>query len=454
MGLDVLIIGAGQAAVPLAERLAHAGRKVLLVERANLGGTCINYGCTPTKTMIASARAAHVARTAARLGVHAGPVEVDLRAVVERKQAVVERWREGLRDRLTRARVQLLKGHARFVGERQVEVAGERYQAETVILNTGARPVVPSLPGLSTVSWLDNTRAMEVREIPKHLLILGGGYIGCELGQMFRRFGAPVTIVDHGPRLLAREDQEISAAVDAVFRGEGIALELRTDVRAVEARGGEIVLRLDGDRELRGSHLLVAVGRRPNTDELGCDSAGVALDARGSVIVDDHYRTSAAGVFAVGDMTPGPQFTHASWDDHRILFDILVGKPGRTRNDRLVPHAVFTDPQVAAVGLSEQTAKERGIAYQVATMPFSHIARAVESDETAGILKVLVDGASGRVLGAAIVGAEAAELIHIFIPLMRAGASARAIVDAEFIHPAFAEGVQSVVMKLPEFALK
>jgi pyruvate/2-oxoglutarate dehydrogenase complex dihydrolipoamide dehydrogenase (E3) component len=455
MDADVIIVGTGQAAVPLAARLAAHGRKVLVVERAALGGTCVNYGCTPTKTMIASARAAHVARTAARLGVRAGAVEVDLPAIVDRKQAIVKRWRDGVRSRLQRAgeRLTLIEGHARFVGEREIEVDGARHRAPTIVINTGARPVMPLVPGLSSVPWLDNARALELRELPAHLIVLGGGYIGCELGQMFRRFGAPVTIVDHNARLLVREDEEVSAELEIVFTAEGITLALGAQVRSVRPADGGLALALDGDRELRGSHLLVATGRRPNTDELGCDAAGIALDAHGSIAVDDRYRTSAEGIFAVGDVTPGPQFTHTSWDDHRLLFDILEGHATRTRADRLVPHAVFTDPQVAGVGLNERAARERGVAYDVATLPFGAIARAVEADETAGTMKLLVERGGERVLGATIMGAEAAELIHVFVALMSARASVRAIVDAEFVHPAYAEGVQSLVMRLNRFSL-
>ena len=271
---------------------------------------------------------------------------------------------------------------------------------------------------------------------------------------MFRRFGSEVTIVDAAPHLLSREDPEISSALEGVFRGEGIGLELGAGTEKVSGETGRIALRLAGGKELRGSHLLVAVGRRPNTDDLDCDKAGVKLDAKGFVAVDDDYQTSAKGIYAVGDVTGGPQFTHTSWDDHRLLFDILLGRGGRGRRGRFIPYTAFTDPQVAGVGLTEKEARERGVAYEAATIPFGSIARAREIDETAGVMKVIVDPKTERVLGASIVGAEAGELIHVFVALMQAGASARAIVDAEFVHPTFAEGVQSLVMKLERFALR
>jgi pyruvate/2-oxoglutarate dehydrogenase complex dihydrolipoamide dehydrogenase (E3) component len=455
MDFDVIVIGSGQAGVPLAVRLARSGKKVLLAERGDLGGTCVNTGCTPTKTVVASARAAHVARTAGRLGVRAGPVEVDFPAVMARKDAIVRRWQEGVGRRIAGAGdgLRLVRGHARLAGDRAVELAGERHRAPVVVLNVGARPAEPPIAGLGEVPWLDNRGALELRAVPDHLVVVGGGYVGCEFAQAFRRFGAEVTVVEPGPHLLGHGDEDVSGAIEEVFRGEGIALLLGARAEAVSRGGAGVRVRLEGGGAVEGSHLLVATGRRPNTDDLGCDAAGVALDAHGFVAVDDRYATSAPGIWAVGDCTGGPQFTHAAWDDHRLLFEILAGRPGRGRKDRLVPSTAYTDPQVAAVGLSEREAKARGVAHEVATMPFGEIARAVETDERAGLLKVLLDPATERILGAAIVGAEAGELIHVFAALMQAGAPARALVDLEAVHPSFAEGVQSVVMKLGRYAL-
>ncbi len=452
---DVIVIGSGQAGVPLATRLARGGKRVLLAERGELGGTCVNTGCTPTKTMVASARAAHVARTAGRLGVRAEAVRVDLAAVVARKDAMVRLWQEGVARRIAAAapNLRLARGHARLVGDREVEVAGERHRGGAVVLNVGGRPVEPPIPGLRRVPWLDNRRVMQLAELPAHLVVLGGGYIGCELAQAYRRFGSQVTMVESGPHLLGHEDAEASEAIEGVFREEGIALHL--GARAEEIRGGPgaVSVGISSGGEVAGTHLLVATGRRPNTDDLGCDAAGVKLDDRGFVEVDDHYGTSAPGVYAVGDCTGGPQFTHAAWDDHRLLFDVLAGRPGRGRKDRLVPYTAYTDPQVAGVGLTEREAKAKGVRYEVATMPFANIARAAETDEKAGVLKVLLDPATERILGASIVGAEAGELIHVFAAVMEAGATARAIVDMEAVHPSFAEGVQSVVMSLGRYAL-
>ena len=455
MRYDVIVIGSGQAGVPLAARMAEGGQRVLIAERAELGGTCVNDGCTPTKTMIASARAAHVARNGFRLGVRAGEVTVDLAAVVDRKDRIVRQFREGVQKRLARAgeRLTLLRGQARFTGERQVEVGGQRYEAETIVVNVGCRAAIPEIAGLEGARPLDNASVMGLRELPRHLVVLGGGYVGCELAQMFRRFGSEVTVIDRGDHLLGHEDPEVSAAIEDVFRAEGIRLELGAGAREVSGGPGDVVLRLPAGKEVRGSHLLVAVGRRPNTDDLGCEAAGVERDTRGFIPVDDRYRTRASGVYAVGDVTGGPQFTHASWDDHRILFDLLRGRGARTRNQRLIPVTAFTDPQVARVGLTEKEARQRGLPCEVATMPFGGVARAIETDETAGVMKVLLDPATERILGAAIVGAEAGELIHVFVPLMQAGGTARAMVEAEYVHPTFAEGLQTLVMKLKRYAL-
>ncbi|HYD40423.1 MAG TPA: mercuric reductase [Anaeromyxobacter sp.] len=450
MRFDVAVIGTGQAAVPLAEKLVAAGRTVLLAERSRVGGTCVNYGCTPTKTLVASARAAHVARTADRLGVHARDVAVDFPAVAARVAALVRRWREGVEKRIAGAgeRLRLVRGHARFTGPRAIEIAGERHEADVVVLNVGTRPAPPSLPGAEAVPWLDNGRALELTSLPEHLVVLGGGYVGCELGQALRRLGARVTLVQRGPHLLDREDPEISEAIEAVFRAEGIDLVLGATAARVAPRGGGVALELEDGRTIAGSHLLVALGRKPNTDDLGCEAGGVELDARGYVRVDDHYRTTAPGVYAVGDVTGGPQFTHTSWDDHRLLLEVLEGRPGRGRAGRVVPYCVFTDPQVGSVGLNEREARARGVPYRAATMPFGHIARAIETDEPAGTMKLLAAPDGSRILGATIAGAEGGELVHVFAALMAAGAPVRAIVDMQVAHPTYAEGLQSLAMRL------
>ncbi|MBW3534081.1 MAG: mercuric reductase [Gemmatimonadetes bacterium] len=452
---DVVVVGCGQAGGPLSWRLAGTGRRVVLFERAHLGGTCVNYGCTPTKTMIASADVAHAARRGGDLGIDVDQVRVDLARVVARKEAMVRRWRSGVEEKVAAADgLTLVRAHARFVEPRVLEADGRRWSADTIILDPGARPSVPRIPGLESVAWLDNASVMELRETPDHLVVLGGGYIGCEMGQAFRRFGAAVTILERNDRILSREDEDVSEALQEAFAEEGIAMEMGAPAERVEATAdGGVRVRLAGGAAVEGSHLLVALGRRPNTDDLGCDAGGVELDASGTIVIDDRYCTSADGVYAVGDATGGPQFTHASWDDHRILFDLLRGDDRRTRDDRIVPQVVFTDPQVARVGLSEREARERNVRCDVATLPFGHIARAIEIGRRAGLVKVLVDPDDDRVLGAAVVGDQAGELLHVFVVMMSAGAPVRALVDAEMAHPTFCEGLQSAVMTLERHAL-
>jgi pyruvate/2-oxoglutarate dehydrogenase complex dihydrolipoamide dehydrogenase (E3) component len=455
MHVDVVVIGSGQAGVPLAVKLAGAGRRVVLVERGELGGTCVNTGCTPTKTMIASARAAHVARTAERLGVSVGPVVVDFAAVRGRKNEMVRTWRDGIERRITHAgeRLELVRGHARFVGAREIEAADRRFSADTVIVNVGARPTVPKIAGLDSVPWLDNHRLMDLDALPEHLVVVGGGYVGCEFAQMFRRFGSEVTLVEPDQNLMNAEDPAVSREIESVFSSEHVKVELGTRVESVRPRGTRgVVAQLGNGRDVEGSHLLVATGRRPNTDDLDCERAGIELDERGFLVTGEHYETSAEGVFAVGDVTGGPQFTHVAWDDHRVLFERLMGRPGRARSSRSYPYVAFTDPEVAGVGLNEKRARAQGVDYELGTIPFSSVGRARETGEDAGVFRVLVDPKTERVLGASIVGAAAGELIHCFVVAMEAGASARAIVDAEFAHPTFAEGVQSAVMALERYS--
>jgi pyruvate/2-oxoglutarate dehydrogenase complex dihydrolipoamide dehydrogenase (E3) component len=455
MHWDVLIIGAGQTGGPLAARLAKAGRRVLLVERQHVGGTCVNYGCTPTKTMVASARAAHVARTAARLGVRTGEVSIDFGAITARKDAMVQQWRSSVQERLKRAgeRLAVVHGHASFLGARAVQVNDDTHTADAIVVNTGVRAAVPPIDGLADVPWLDNARIMELEEVPDHLIVLGGGFIGCEFAQMFRRFGSDVTIVEPGDHLLGQEDPEVSAALEEVFRTEGIQLLLGERAASIEMHGGSVRATLEAGLTLTGTHILVAAGRTPNTDDLGCESAGIDLDERGFIVVADDYRTSAEGVFATGDVTGGPQFTHTAWDDHRLLFDIITGAATRNRSGRIVPHVTYTDPQVASVGLTEREAMARGVTYELASLPFGNVARAIETDEKDGVIRILVDPANERILGASIVGAEAGELIHIVQALMLAAAPARVLVDGQIAHPAFAEGVQSALMRLERFSL-
>jgi pyruvate/2-oxoglutarate dehydrogenase complex dihydrolipoamide dehydrogenase (E3) component len=411
-----VVIGTGQAGKPLALALAQAGWKTAVIEQGAVGGTCINTGCTPTKTMVASARVAYLARRAADYGVQAGPVTVDMAAVRRRKQAMVDSFRSGGERRLEQTPgLTFLRGEARFTGSKTLKVRGpdgqtRQLSANKVFINTGGRPARPALEGLDQVSALDSTTIMELDELPRHLLVLGGGYIGLEFGQMFRRFGSAVTIVNRGDQLLAREDSDVAEEVAKILREDGIEILLNADARAVErAADGTVRLRVqtpEGERVLTGSHLLVAVGRVPNTDQLNLTAAGVETDARGYIKVNERLETTVADVYALGDVNGGPQFTHISYDDYRIVkSNLLDGRPASTAN-RLVPYAVYIDPQLGRVGLTEQQARAKGLKIRVARMPMTWVARALEVDEARGFMKAVVNATNGQILGCAVLGVE------------------------------------------------
>ena len=451
---DAIVIGAGQAGGPLATAFAGAGRRTALIEREHVGGTCVNVGCTPTKTMVASARVAHLARRAADYGVQVGPVSIDLSVVRRRKRDIVESFRGGSERRIREAKgVDLLTGEASFSGPQTVAVrlaGGESraLTAETIVINAGARPALPDLPGIDGVPVLDSTTIMELDSVPEHLIILGGGYIGLEFGQMFRRFGSRVTIVQRGPRLLAREDADIADAVAAILREDGIEVLLDTAaVRVGRASGGGIEVAVhatDGERTITGSHLLVAAGRAPNTDALNLPAAGVAADRRGFIRVDERLATNVPGVYAVGDIVGGPAFTHISYDDFRILRTNLIDGGSATTTGRLVPYTVFTDPQLGRVGLGEEEARKEGRGIRVARMPMSSVARALEVDETRGFMKAVIDADTDQILGFACLGIEGGEVMSIVQMAMQGQLPYTALRDAIFAHPTLAESLNNL----------
>ncbi|WP_129672058.1 mercuric reductase [Candidatus Chloroploca sp. Khr17] len=445
---DVIIIGAGQAGVPLAGAFARAGRRTALIEASHVGGTCINEGCTPTKTMVASARIAYLARHAGQYGVQTGAIQVDLKSVRQRKRELVTSWRTGSEQRLHHDGVTLLMGIAQLSGPKTVTVtlnAGgtRQFTADTIVINAGARSSTPDLPGLAEVPFLDSTSIMELDAVPEHLLVLGGGYIGLEFGQMFRRFGSRVTIVQRGARLLAREDGAVADAVAALLREDGAEVLLNTTARRVSrSNDGTIHLTVAspaGEQTIEGSHLLVAVGRTPNSDRLNLAAAGIATNQRGNIIVDERLATNVPGIYAVGDITGGPAFTHIAYDDFRILKANLLEGGNKSTRGRLVPYTVFIDPQLGRVGLGEEEARAQGRTVKIATMPMNYVARAIEVAETRGLVKAVIDAETDQILGFTMLGIEGGEIMSAVQLAMQGGLTASALRDTIFAHPTLAE---------------
>jgi pyruvate/2-oxoglutarate dehydrogenase complex dihydrolipoamide dehydrogenase (E3) component len=444
MKFDTIAIGSGQAANPLSFALADLGRKVALIERAELGGSCINTGCTPTKTMVASAQVAHYARDAARWGVRASDVAVDMPAVVARKNQVVQNGRKGVQKRIdARPNVKLIGGQAKFTGPHQVQVGAELLESEKIFINTGTRPAIPQIPGLDTVPFLTNATIMELQVVPDHLLVLGGGYIGLEFGQMFRRFGSRVTIVHTGERIMPREDPDIASALQKALEAEGVAFRLNTTTKRVENRNGAIALTVESGgatETLQGSHLLVATGRKPNTDNLSLEAAGVVTDARGYVKVNGRMETNVPGIWALGDVKGGPAFTHISYNDYQIAYANIIEGKNLTIENRYLPYALFTDPQLGRVGITETEARTSGRKFKMGTFPMSSVSRAIELGETAGLMKIIVDAQNDRILGAAILGSEGGETVQILGAMIWADAPYTVLKGAVYIHPTMAEG--------------
>jgi pyruvate/2-oxoglutarate dehydrogenase complex dihydrolipoamide dehydrogenase (E3) component len=452
---DGIVIGSGQGGNPLALALAAAGWKMALVERQYIGGTCINYGCTPTKTMVASGRVAHLARRAKDYGVSVGKVEMDMVKVRERKRAIVQNFRGGSERRVRETPgLDLLHGEAAFVDPKTLEVRlndGQvvRIGGKRTFINTGGRPAIPSIPGLNEVSWLDSTSIMELDRVPEHLLVLGGGYIGLEFGQMFRRFGSAVTVVQRGRQLLAREDPDVAEAVAAILQEDGIEILLAAEaIRVAKAADTSVRLTVKtpgGERVLTASHLLVAPGRVPNVESLNLAAAGVATDSKGFIRVNEFLETNIPGIYAMGDVKGGPAFTHISYDDFRILKTNFIDGRNTSILGRLVPYTVFIDPQLGRVGLTETEARAQGLNVRVAKMPMNYVARALEVDESRGFMKVIIDAASGRIVGCAILGIEGGEIMSMIQIAMMGNLTDTQLRNAIFAHPTLAESLNNLL---------
>jgi pyruvate/2-oxoglutarate dehydrogenase complex dihydrolipoamide dehydrogenase (E3) component len=446
---DAVVIGSGQGGNPLSYNLADRGWQVALIERKQLGGTCINTGCTPTKTMVAAAQVAYYARNAARWGVRTGDVSVDLPKVVARKNGIVQQFRSGQERQVEkRERLHLYRGHARFTAPHQIQVGDNVIQSERIFINTGTRPEIPPISGLDRITYLTNSSLMELQDLPEHLLIIGGGYIGLEFGQMFRRFGSRVTLIHKDESLLGREDSDVVSELQKVLATEGIRFVLKARTTRADSKEGKVALTCESDRgaeTLTGSHLLVAAGRRPNTDDLGLEKAGVETDARGFIKVNARLETNVPGIWALGDVKGGPAFTHISYNDFQIIFANLMDGGNLSIQNRIVPYSVFTDPQLGRVGITEKEARASGRKLKIGKIPMASVARAIERDETAGLMKIVVDAADDRILGAAILSTEGGELIQILGAVMLAGLPYTLLKGAIYIHPTLAEGLFSLM---------
>ncbi len=452
---DAIIIGAGQAGPPLAVRLAQSGLKTALIEREHLGGTCVNDGCIPTKTLVASARTAHVARRAADYGVRIdGAIGVDMKAVKARKDGIVAASVGGLAKWIAGTpNLTLLWGQARFTGAHTVELNGDTFEAPKIFINVGGRATLPAWQGVADVPVLTNTTMMDVDVLPEHLIIAGGSYIGLEFAQMYRRFGARVTVLEYGDRLIAREDVDVSREVQAILEREGVAFHFSVRSATVSAgdggRGVRVAVGSGGNAvEVDGSHLLAAVGRKPNTDDLGLEKAGIATDARGYIQVDEELRTSVPGVWAIGDANGRGAFTHTSYNDFQIVAANLLEGGSRRLSDRITAYALFIDPPLGRVGMSEAEVRARGKPALVGVMPMTRVGRARERGETQGFMKVFVDRDSERILGAALLCIDGDEIVHSLLDMMYADASYKTVERAVHIHPTVSELIPTLLESL------
>lgn len=447
---DAIVIGAGQAGPPLAGRLTAAGKSVAVIERKLVGGTCVNYGCIPTKTLVASAHAAHLARRGAEYGVGTGDIDIDMARVKARKDAImladrhgVEDWLEGMNG------AALLRGHARFVDPHTIDVDGERLRADRIFLNVGGRAVVPEFPGLDGIEYLTNVGILDLDRVPEHLVIVGGSYIALEFAQMYRRFGARVTVIEKGPRLTSREDEDVSATIAEILQAEGIDVVLNaTGIRFSKRENGFEVTPREGADPIAGTHLLLAVGRMPNTDDLGLENAGVDLDARGYVVVDDQLRTTAEHIWAMGDCNGKGAFTHTSYNDFEIVAANLLDDDPRRVSDRITTYALYIDPPLGRAGMTVDQVRKSGRKALVGKRPMTRVGRAVEKGETQGFMKVVVDAETEQILGVAILGVGGDEVVHSILDVMTAKLPYTAISRTMHIHPTVSELVPTMLQEL------
>ncbi len=454
---DAIVLGSGQAGTPLSSALARSGMHTAIIERTHVGGTCINEGCTPTKTMVASGRVAYLARRAADYGVHTGTISIDLKKVRQRKRDIVDKFRTGSQKGIEMTEgLDLIFGDARFSSTKALTVrlrdGGEKeFSAERIFINAGTRASVPKLDGLNSVPFLDNVSVMELDSVPQHLLVLGGGYIGLEFGQLFRRFGSEVTIIQSAGSLLTREDPDVAEEVAKILREDGLRIILNAKATRVEKAGPNVRIHVEGKEgvtSVEGTHLLVATGRVPNSDGLNLQAAGIVMDERGFIRVNERLETNIAGVYALGDIKGGPAFTHIAYDDFRIIRSNVLEKKNASTKDRQVPYCVFIDPQLGRVGLTETEAREQGRKIRIGKYPMSSVARAIEVDETRGFMKAVVDADSNQILGAAVLGLEGGEVMSVIETAMMGKLPYTALRDATYAHPTLSESLNNLFMAM------
>jgi pyruvate/2-oxoglutarate dehydrogenase complex dihydrolipoamide dehydrogenase (E3) component len=441
---DIIWIGTGQATGTVVPRLTQAGKRVAVVEGGRFGGSCVNYGCTPTKTIVASARAAHMARRGADFGVETGPIHIDFAKVMERQNTIRQKGSQGMESWLRGMEgVTIYDAYASFVDAHTVQVGDAQIWGETIVINAGARPNRPNIPGIERVDWLDNARLLDLTELPEHLVIVGGGYIALEFAQAFRRLGSQVTMLERGGQVMGREDEDVAQIVQDVLAGEGVSIQLNASVEQVaQPAPGQVQLHFTQDGESKrviGSHLLLAVGRQPNSDRLNLEAAGVAMDGRGYIQVNEQTQTNIPHIYAVGDINGQGAFTHTSVNDGEIFWDAYSGEGDRRLSDRAITYALFVDPPLGRVGMSEKQARASGRKVLMATRPMGQIARAREKDETAGLVKILVDAQSEEFLGATVLGVGGDEIVNMFTTFMVTGQSYKTFCKAVLIHPTVAE---------------
>ncbi|QNF34680.1 dihydrolipoyl dehydrogenase [Adhaeribacter swui] len=450
---QAIIIGSGQGGTPLAKKLAQAGWKTALIEKEKVGGTCVNYGCTPTKTLIASAKVAHTVARASNWGVKSNEYKVNLPAIIDRKNKVVAQFRGGSQKGLeSTENLTLIFGEATFTGEKQIKIkrnTGKEQviSADKIFIDVGTRPTVPDIPGLAEANYLTSTTILDLQEIPEHLVIIGAGYIALEYGQMFRRFGSQVTILEHHARFLKKEDEDVAAEVQKFLKNENIQILTQAKVTHITQQENNQVLTLEvagKQTKITCSHLLLAAGRTPNSNTLNLNVAGVNTNEKGYIVVNEKLETSAADIYAIGEITGEPKFTHISYNDYVILYKNLLEQGQETTTNRMVPYCMFTDPQVARVGLNETEAREKNLNFKVAQMPMAKVARAIETGETAGLIKAIVDADTGQILGATVVGPEGGELMSLMQMAMVGKVNYQTLREMIFAHPLYAESLNNL----------